>query len=97
MPERSTARRRVSGGRSRGGRRLRGAGGRQWRGGPAARGGGPRGERSTSLLVLKRLRAERLPTYMIIDAVHPVPELPRTTNGEASDDNGVPGVGPEAG
>lgn len=41
-----------------------------------------RGNRSPSLLALKRLCAERLPTYMIIDAVHSVPELPRTANGK---------------
>ena len=35
-----------------------------------------------SLLSLKRLCAERLPTYMIIDAVHTVTELPRTANGK---------------
>ncbi len=42
----------------------------------------PRGERGPSLLALKRVCAERLPTYMIIDAVHPVRELPRTANGK---------------
>ncbi|HWR48515.1 MAG TPA: amino acid adenylation domain-containing protein [Pseudonocardiaceae bacterium] len=42
----------------------------------------PRGERGPSLLALKRLCAERLPTYMIVDAVHTVTELPRTANGK---------------
>jgi clorobiocin biosynthesis protein CloN4 len=34
------------------------------------------------LLALKRHCAERLPRYMIIDAVHLMPELPRTRNGK---------------
>ncbi|MGH3719498.1 MAG: amino acid adenylation domain-containing protein [Pseudonocardiaceae bacterium] len=42
----------------------------------------PRGERGPSLLALKRLCAERLPTYMTVDAVHTVTELPRTANGK---------------
>jgi len=42
----------------------------------------PRGEQGPSLLALKRLCAERLPTYMIIDAVHTVSDLPRTANGK---------------
>jgi amino acid adenylation domain-containing protein len=35
-----------------------------------------------SLLQLKRCCAERLPRYMIVGAVHAVPELPRTRNGK---------------
>ena len=46
----------------------------------------PRGERGPSLLALKRLCAEQLPTYMIIDAVHTVTELPRTANGKIDRD-----------
>jgi acyl-coenzyme A synthetase/AMP-(fatty) acid ligase len=42
----------------------------------------PRGDRGPSLLELKRLCAARLPTYMIIDAVHTVNEMPRTANGK---------------
>lgn len=42
----------------------------------------PSGKQGPSLLTLKRLCAERLPTYMIIDAVHTVAELPRTANGK---------------
>lgn len=42
----------------------------------------PPGERAPSLLALKRLCAERLPTYMIVDAVHVVGALPLTPNGK---------------
>jgi len=35
-----------------------------------------------SLLELKRWCAERLPTYMIIDSVHPYERLPLTANGK---------------
>jgi acyl-coenzyme A synthetase/AMP-(fatty) acid ligase len=42
----------------------------------------PRGERGPSLLAVKRLCSERLPTYMIVDAVHTVTELPLTGNGK---------------
>lgn len=37
---------------------------------------------SPNLLTLKRHCASRLPTYMLVDAVHVVAELPRTPNGK---------------
>ncbi len=37
---------------------------------------------SPNLLTLKRHCASRLPTYMLVDAVHPASELPRTPNGK---------------
>lgn len=40
------------------------------------------GERRPSLLEIKRCCAERLPTYMIVDRLHIVPELPTTPNGK---------------
>lgn len=42
----------------------------------------PAGERPPSLLEVKRHCAERLPTYMIVDRLHIVAELPRTPNGK---------------
>jgi clorobiocin biosynthesis protein CloN4 len=42
----------------------------------------PGPERGPSLLEVKRTCAERLPTYMIVDRVHTVPDLPRTPNGK---------------
>jgi clorobiocin biosynthesis protein CloN4 len=42
----------------------------------------PAGERAPSLLEIKRRCAERLPTYMIVDRLHVVAELPRTPNGK---------------
>jgi acyl-coenzyme A synthetase/AMP-(fatty) acid ligase len=37
-----------------------------------------------SLIALKRVCAARLPRYMIIDAVHYLPVLPRTGNGKVN-------------
>lgn len=42
----------------------------------------PSSEHVPSLLQLKRRCAERLPTYMVIDAVHVLAALPRTPNGK---------------
>ena len=42
----------------------------------------PAGERGPSLLAVKRRCAERLPTYMIVDRLSLVAELPRTDNGK---------------
>ena len=42
----------------------------------------PVGETVPSLLEIKRLCAERLPRYMIVDDIHPLSELPRTRNGK---------------
>jgi clorobiocin biosynthesis protein CloN4 len=42
----------------------------------------PNGDRRPSLLEVKRHCAERLPTYMIVDRLHTVTELPRTPNGK---------------
>jgi clorobiocin biosynthesis protein CloN4 len=42
----------------------------------------PAGERPPSLLEIKRRCAERLPTYMVVDRLHVVAELPRTPNGK---------------
>jgi clorobiocin biosynthesis protein CloN4 len=42
----------------------------------------PAGDGRPSLLALKRRCAERLPTYMIIDRLHVLGDLPRTANGK---------------
>ena len=42
----------------------------------------PSGARRPSLLDVKRRCAQRLPTYMIIDSLHVLDELPRTANGK---------------
>ncbi|HEY5836342.1 AMP-binding protein [Streptomyces sp.] len=42
----------------------------------------PAGERPPSVLEIKRHCAERLPTYMIVNRLHIVAELPRTPNGK---------------
>jgi clorobiocin biosynthesis protein CloN4 len=46
----------------------------------------PRGERGPTLLAAKRHCAERLPTYMIIDRLRQLDDLPRTANGKLDRD-----------